>query len=183
VNEYQASYHASEWVALAPFEWQSAWLVGQWIWEHSHQDGRSDREGWKGFTEGQDAGLRQQCLGSLCERVAAKALDLYWPSAVDNFSEPDLSHNVEVKLIGVEHYGLRIYPRMHDSRRVVGVVVPRGSEQGPYRVAGWYPARQAKRPEWMLSPHGRPPMFAVPQEHLRSLRELRQIIAREILSP
>ena len=133
------------------------------LWEKSHADGRSDRDDWSGFRNGDDGGLRQQMLGALCERIAAKGLDVYWPESVDGFSDPDLSHEIEVRLIGADHYGLRVYPRTVDTRRVVGVVVPRGCERGPYRLPGWIVAADAKRPEWQMAPHDRPPMYAVPQ--------------------
>ncbi len=181
--EYRECLDTSVYVPFTYIELRSACIVGRWIWEASHEDGRKDRDGWRGFTEGENPGLRHQCLGSLCERIAAKALGIYWPSSFNNFGEPDLPHNVEVKLIGVSHYGLRVYPRTHDSRRVVGVVIPKGTErQSPYRVAGWYIAGDAKREEWKLDPHDRAlPMYGVPQEELRPIPELRRMIALEVL--
>jgi hypothetical protein len=183
MTTYRECHDASVWVEFTLFEWRSASLVGVWIWEASHSDGRSDRDSWRGFTETPDAGKKQQALGSLAERIAAKALGIYWPSAFNNFAEADLPHNVEVRLIGVPHYGLRVYPRNDDSRRVIGVVIPRGEERAlRYRVAGWILAGDAKREEWSLAPHGRPPMFAVPQDQLRPVGELQEIVAEELLA-
>jgi hypothetical protein len=185
VTDYAVCHDTSEWVQLNPLEFRSAAVVGVWIWEKSHANGRADRDAWQGFNG--DRGKRIQALGSLCERIAAKCLGIYWPSAVDNFTEPDLDHNIEVRLIGCEHYGLRVYPRTDDTRRVIGVVMPEGTERGNppgsfrYRVAGWCQAGDAKRDEWQMAPHGRPPMWCVPQSELLAPQSLRDIIVREMI--
>jgi hypothetical protein len=166
---------------LTRYERERALEHGKILWERSHEDGRSDRDKWSGFTEGDQAGLRQQQLGALAERVVAKALSIYWPESLDGFSRPDLPHNIEARLIGVEHYGLRVYPRNPGSRRVVGVVIPRGHEDGPYRIPGWILAENAKRPKWKIAPHGRPPMYCVPQPDLWPLSDLLRLIATEVL--
>jgi len=185
LEDYRPFYGVSEWVQLSRLEWWVAVKTGVLVWRTSHADGRTDRDEWRGFTEGPDAGKRQQALGSLCERIAAKNLEVYWPGVVNNFGGPDLPGNVEVRLIGKERYGLRVYPRDHDSRRVIGVVVPLGCERGKptktfrFRVAGWIEAGTAKRDEWKHAPHGRPPVYFVPQDALRHPAELRRIIREE----
>jgi hypothetical protein len=186
---YRRDDCASEWVTFSSLEFKAAILVGRWIWQRSHRAGRQDRDGWAGFQRGRQPGKRHQQLGSLAERIAAKGCHVYWPSAVDNFGDADLPHNIEVRLIGRDHYGLRVYPRTHDSRRVVGVVIPPGSERGDppgsyrYRVAGWFLAGDAKRlgeeRNWKMAPHKRPPMYCVPQAELHSVRSLRYLIAEE----
>lgn len=180
---YVEDHAASEWVEMTELEIDGAIWTGTQIWRKSHADGRNDRNGWRGFTEGENPGQRHQCLGALAERIAAKSLSIYWPSACDNFGDADLAYNVEVKLIGAAHYGLRVYPRTHDSRRVIGVVIPKGTERDlRYRVAGWYVAGEAKRQDWAMAPHGLPPMYCVPQAALRRVAELREMIAQEMLS-
>jgi len=164
---------------MTKIEIDSAIWVGTQLWRASHSDGRSDRDEWVGFQG--EGGQRRQCLGSLCERIAAKALGIYWPSAFDNFSEADLPHNIEVRLVGREHYGVRVYPRNDDSRRVLGVVVPPGLERaGRYRVCGWTLAGDAKVDDFQIAPHGRPPMYAFPQPLLRPVAELRRMCAGEL---
>lgn len=176
---------ASEWVQLNPLEWRGAVITGKWIWRYSHRDGRKDRDDWQGFKKGKHPGRRQQILGSLCERIAAKCLGIYWPSAFNNFSRADLPHDVEVRLIGADTYGLRVYPRNADHLRVIGVVIPRGSERGEprgsyrFRVAGWRFAKDGKQPCWEMAPHGRPPMYCVPQDQLHHPATLRALILRE----
>jgi hypothetical protein len=181
VTIYVEDHQASEWVTLSEYEVDFAIQVGVRIWRDSQADGRSDRDGWVGFQG--DGGKRRQALGSLCENIASACLGIHWPMSVNQFGEPDLPHNVEVRLIGLPHYGLRVYPRNDNSRRVVGVVVPPGEERaGTYRVAGWYLAGDGKRAEWQMSPHDRPPMFAVPQSVLRHPSELRMLIAHEVIA-
>ena len=177
---YTARADGNVWVSLTAHEIRRACEIGRLLWEKSHADGRSDRDGYSGFTNGGDAGLRQQMLGALAERVAAKGLGVYWPESIDGFSDPDLPHNIEVRLVGADHYGLRVYPRTPNTRRVVGVVIPKGHERGPYRMPGWIVAADAKRDEWQMAPHGRPPMFAVPQNDLRPMAWLQTMIASEL---
>jgi hypothetical protein len=95
------------------------------------------------------------------------------------YNVPDLLDDIQVRLIGVNHYGLRVYPQ-HDGKgdephwKVVGVVIERGDERKPpWRIPGWIYARDARRKEWLIDPHDRKaPMWAVPQEFLRDPMEL-----------
>ena len=61
----------------------------------------------------------------------------------ETFNVPDLPNDIQVRLIGVDHYGLRVYPQ-HDGKgdephwKVVGVVILKGEERKPpWRIPGW----------------------------------------------
>jgi hypothetical protein len=93
----------------------------------------------------------------------------------ENYKKADLPHNIEVRLIGEDRYGLRVYKKDDASRRVVGVVIPPGKERGPYRIAGWIIAADAIQDCWEMAPYGGRPMYPVPQEHLRPMSELKSL--------
>jgi len=163
--KYEAQYDGSWYVELSSFERSMAWYRGSTMWLKSRLEGRKDRH--------PSLGMRNHIQGMLAEQAAAKALGIYWPMDIDTFHKPDLGHNIEVKMIGADWYGLRIYPWTPDDRRVVAVVLSSGGEQGPYRIPGWYIAGEAKQhPEWVIAPNDRPPMWAVPQHELRLIETL-----------
>lgn len=165
-------------VNLEDIEYHSALKVGEWIWKKSQQGNLTDYWGKK---PGGAGGMWLQQLGAIAERGVAKALDLYWPGLINTFKNPDLSHNIEVRLIGVDHYGLRVRNSDNDTRRIVGIVIPKGKERCPYRIPGWITAGEAKRVEWEMNPYEGRPMYCVPQKSLRPLSELKEIILREKL--
>jgi hypothetical protein len=76
---------------------------------------------------------------------------------------------------------LRVYDRDDDSRRVVGIVIEKGQERKPYRIAGWINAKYAKKDIYKIDPLNRGrPVFAVPQEKLFHMNELKGLIEKEI---
>ena len=174
---YRAHHNGEEFVSLTDHEIDIAAYHGALIFRKSQRDWRANRPTVNGD------GRRIQMLGAVAERAAAKALGIYWPSAVDQGGLPDLPHEIEVRMIGIEHYGLRVRPRDPDDRRVVGVVIPRGGERAPYRLPGWILAGDAKRKEWLMDPNGGGwPFYAVPQHSLRPLAELREWVLLEGLA-
>lgn len=130
----------------------------------------------KGYNPDDRKAMRVQCLGSLAEAIVCKALGIPVVLTSETFNVEDLPGGIQVRLIGVEHYGLRVYTKDDPSWKVVGVVIPFGKErEGSYRVAGWCLASEAQgNLEWEMAPCGRPPMYCVPQNCLRSVSELRQ---------
>jgi hypothetical protein len=179
---YEPHYASSSWTHMTTLEVELAITAGARIWEMSQRDEREDR--WQRYTDNKDMGRRIQMLGAIAERAVAKAMRMYWPSDYDTFAKPDLDNDVEARLVGREHYGLRVYPRTPDEARVVGCVIPPGQEYSlRYRIPGWYLAADAKQhPEWIVNCHHRPPMFCVPQRFLRQLPELRRIVLLEQLA-
>jgi hypothetical protein len=139
---------------------------------------RADARGWKEYAdnkpEGED-GARLQCLGQIAERAIAKRLNRYWLGLSGVGKAPDLEPNIEVRLIGVPHYGLRVRQDDIDTRIVIGIIIPRGDwiyglAKPPWAIPGWITAGAAKRAEWMMNPFAGRPMYAVPQQFLHPLR-------------
>ena len=180
VASYCACHKNDVFVTLSGIEIDEAMEVGRKIYQSSQERGLRDYRKFKGNGWVDPDGERLQALGSVAERAAAKALGLEWTAWYDTFKRPDLHHNIEVRMMGVNRYGLRVYDRDHDSKRVVGIVIERGREAGPYRIPGWINAVHGKRPEYLMDPLGRgQPVFAVPQYRLHHLSVLMDLIEAE----
>lgn len=183
MTDYRAFRDNDVMVSLDEWEIKGAVYIARCMWEKSHADGRQDKHGWEGWNRDRDGipqGLRSQMIGAVAERAVGKALDIYWPSAVDIGAAADFErHNIEARLIGVDWYGLRVKPDEDPTKRVVGCVIPEGKEREPYRCPGWIVAGDAKRPEWLITPHERAHVYAVPQRELRPLRELKLMLLNE----
>jgi hypothetical protein len=137
---------------------------------------RGHRDGAGGFGHRpptSEQAMRSQCLGSLTEAIVRKGLNIDAPLTHETFNVADLPGGIQVRCIGVEHYGLRVYARDDLNWKVVGVVVPKGMERvSPYRIPGWIYAGDAQRDEWLIAPNDGPPMWAAPQAKLSDAREL-----------
>jgi hypothetical protein len=167
---YKAFYKNSVYVQLDPVEIYVAAACGRKTWKES-QDGKHHEY----FQQKEDGptGEMIQMLGDLAVWSVAKYLDRY-PMGFRTYKGPDLSGNIEVRLIGVEWYGLRVYTKdIERSKLVVGVVIPKGKERMPHRIAGWIPAAEAGREEWIMNPGDRErPFYGVPQSELRHINTL-----------
>lgn len=171
---YRAFHGNDEWIKLKD-------EIIDWVARHGVRKRKiSVANGYRnhhGYDPDEETAIRVQALGDVAEAAIAEALGYPIVLSEGVFNVPDLPDDIQVRLIGVEHYGLRVYDSDEDHWRVVGVVIPRGKERERYRLPGWFMAGEAKRHlEWSMAPHNRPPMIAVPQEILRPLSELRQII-------
>ena len=180
---YEPCHDHDEWVQLTDAEIKFACDRAR---EKYRNDGQHDKHGWEGWNRknnGVRQGWRNQCLGAVTEHAAGKHLHIYPLHGFnERFSqESDLPFGIEVKLIGLDHYGLRVYPRVPDHFWVVGVVVLEGHEREPYRLPGCFPAWAAKRSEWMKDPHGLPPFYAVPQRELFPLDAVRRHIGLSLM--
>jgi len=132
------------------------------------------------LTEANADGRRIQQLGALAECACAKALELPWLRGINTFKRPDLGHNIEVRLIGDDAFGLRVYPKDHNSRRVVGVIIEKGREREPYRIPGWINAKYAKKIKYQMDPGNRNrPFYGVPQDRLCDPKLLMELIQKE----
>lgn len=176
---YTVSYLSSDFVTLTPPEIDAAFAAGKRIRIESEARGLKDRRDVLVKEEKVDAEKIQQ-LGALSEQIVGKYFGLYVSYAYNTFRTADLPFNIEVRTIGREHFGLRVYAKDDDSRRVVGVVIPPGMERGPkYRIAGWIVAGDAKKHwEWTQNPYNAGEFFGVPQASLRHIKELVEIIGR-----
>lgn len=124
--------------------------------------------------------IKIQALGAVCEGAAQAALG--WPIKLQSgtYAVADLDGDIQVRLIGVDHYGLRVKPKDKDHWRVFGVIIPAGKERQPYRLPGWVYAGEAREhSEWLMNPNNRTPMWAVPQSALRPNNELRMLLDKE----
>lgn len=177
---YEASHDNDEFIFLDDETITRAAQHGVLTRKISLARGYQERHGF-GHAGTLAAKLRSQALGALSEAALRRAfgfdpLDL----VMDNFKEPDMPGNIECRLIGVDWYGLRIYPDTPDSRRVIGAVIEKGMERKPpWRLPGWFISADAKRREWQIAPNGGPPFYAVPQKYLRHNEELRKVLRSE----
>jgi hypothetical protein len=176
-----------EHVSLDKWELAGAIQVGKWRRDESVRLGDHDYRltSQKPTTNAQGHNIpeRLNLVGAIAERAAAKALGLYWHGHVNVGKVEDLAHNIEVRLIGVASYGLRVYSNDPQARRVVGVIIPQGAEKlGSYAIPGWIEAEYGRERQFKMNPYNGRPMYAVPQECLRPLSELRAIIAQERLN-
>lgn len=173
---YRPCHDSSEWVTLTDEEIDYAQRVGlemrKLSLRHNHRDYRAEMD--KEFSEKQ--AQKNQALGEVADLACRKYFEFSMTLVTENYQKADLPHNIEVRLIGNDSYGLRVYNKDHESRRVVGVVIPRGRERGPYRVAGWIVAADARQDHWEIAPWGGRPMFAVPQEHLLPMSSLLELV-------
>ncbi len=167
----------SDYIELTDFEFDVAWKIGDKIWRLSQERGLKDYCGNK--PNGVDGG-RLQCLGAVAECAIHKWLNRFWLGNYNSFKNPDLA-DLEIRLIGLEHYGLRVRDSDDDSRRVVGIVIPKGREREPFRIAGWIYAREAKKTEWKMNPYNGRPIYCVPQTQLFPAGILKEEFSPQIL--
>lgn len=125
--------------------------------------------------------VRIQQVGQLGERVAAKALDLYWSGAARTYAGADLSHNIEVRTTGNPKWGPKVRSRDADKKRVVCVHIPGDLSAREFEVLGWILAGDAKLPQWWVDPYGKGGFYSVPPAALRDIYELQHIIRTEQL--
>jgi hypothetical protein len=176
---YQAFYDNDVMVNLTDEEYEEAYERGISI--HQVSDGWCEEQHTSrdGVT-----GDRIHGLGEVAGRAIAKALGIPWTNSLNTFKKADLAYDIEARLIGKDHYGLRVYDDDYSAKRVVGCVIPRGCERKPYRIPGWINAKYGKREEWKrdwLNRHR--PVYCVPQERLEPLTALMDLIAKAALTP
>jgi hypothetical protein len=180
---YEPCLEGNFWVEHTEWQILRALWVGRTMWKESQKKKTQGkmRDYWGNKPDGA-SGLRLQQLGALAESVGAQGMGIYWPGHINNFKDPDLPHNIEVRLIGCEHYGLRVRESDDPDRRILGVVIPKGKEDGPYRIPGWIRAGDAMlHEEWSMNPWEGREMIAVPQNELGKPAELKRIIIQEML--
>lgn len=124
-----------------------------------------------------EAAEKNQMLSTVAEGAACVALGVEIEIRENVFRVADVLDSVQVRLIGADNFGMRVYDNDPDEWCVFGVIIPRGCERKPYRLPGWYLAGDAKdHPEWIIAPNGGPPVIAVPQKFLRPNSELRELL-------
>ena len=173
--KYTACYANSEMVELTAEEIEYAVRHGVRMRKVSIQRNHKNHEN---YNPDDKKAMRVQCLGALAEACVFKALGLEIVLTSETFNVEDLPGGVQVRLIGADHYGLRVYPKDDPEWKVVGVVIPVGQERlGKYRIAGWCFAHEAQsNVDWQMAPCGRPPMYCAPQSALHHPDSLRKLI-------
>lgn len=172
--QYVACHDRDLFVHLSAREIDDAIRHGAKMRRTSLARGHEDHKGYGFRPPTDEKALRTQCLGALCEAVIRASLCFEVPLSSETYNVADLPDQIQVRLIGEPHYGLRVYPQDEDHWKVVGVVIPRGLERvSPYRVPGWIEAYRAKwNDDWLIAPHGGPALWAVPQQVLNDLRDI-----------
>jgi hypothetical protein len=163
--------------------------LDEWEFEGAWSRGLKQREdaldwGYREKKQGDEDGGRLNALGQVVERAVAKRLNLYWRgTSGEDPHGPDLEPNIQVRLIGVEHYGLRVLPTDPDDRIIIGCVIPRGDWLHGCAAPSWWVPGGIRavdgraNPAWKMNPNNMRPMHAVPQPKLLTVDEC-LVIAR-----
>jgi hypothetical protein len=105
--------------------------------------------------------------GAAGEMAAAKALNLYWDGAVNTFHRGDVGP-IQIRTAIAHDRCLIVRDRDSDEDHFVLVT----GLMPTFRIHGWIRGADAKRPEWLRAPQGRPPAWFVPQSELFSVQTL-----------
>ena len=168
---YESCSRNEQWAELSPQEIDEAIRHGVAMRKLSLSRKHKNH---KGYDPDDRKAMRVQALGALAEAVACRVLRQEIRLESEVYNVADLPNGVQVRLIGRDNYGLRVYPKDDPSWSVLGVVILEGHERvGRYRVPGWYRTSDAlERDDWKMAPNGRPPMWCVPQSELMPARLL-----------
>jgi hypothetical protein len=175
MTEYRPCHDYDLWVHLTDAEIDAAIQHGAKMRRTSKA--RKYRQGKGGFGHRPSTDrerMRAQCLGALAEGIVLKACAPDAELTSETFNVADLPGDLQVRSITKEYYGLVVRPDDEPQWKVIGAVIPEGRERiSPYRIPGWRNANDARQhPEWIIRPHGGPPIWAVPQEELNDALEL-----------
>jgi hypothetical protein len=106
--------------------------------------------------------------GALGEIAAAKALGRYWTGAGTDFHRDQDVGQFQVRVTDRDSGCLIVRPNEgHDNDPWILVT---GSFPN-YIVRGWLYGHEARQPEFLQAPNGRPPAYFVPQDRLRRIDE------------
>lgn len=177
VTKYEPYYANDEIVCLTDAEIEATARDGLGMRRTAVERGYEHSLGYNPTDEEAEYGHAVSALTeSAIRRYMGFSLKIY----TDVFNEPDMPGDIQARLISHEHYGLRVTQKDEDHWRVVGCVILPGWERKFYRLPGWFYVHEARQhTEWKMSPHKRPSMISVPQQCLRPMRELREIVRSE----
>lgn len=148
------------------------------MWQLSRDRGHDHHKGPRYKSDGQTE-IGWHARGAVAEGAICKALGIEIELHSESYNVPDVLEKVQVRQLGADHYGVRVYGTDDPSWAVVGVVIELGQERVmPYRIPGWiYAADAMAMTECLMDPGNRgKPMWAIPQCRLRPLRELKRIV-------
>lgn len=101
--------------------------------------------------------------GAAAEMAYCKFRNKYWNASINSFKAGDCGENVQIRSTPLPNGCLIVREEDLDHHYYVLVI---GSSP-VFRVAGWIHGKEAKKPEFMKSPNGRPAAYFVPQSYLR----------------
>jgi hypothetical protein len=106
--------------------------------------------------------------GSCCELAVAKALNRHWAAPIDNFKEPDILPNFQVRLGMKLNHKLIVRDDDPDEHiYILGVgAIP------VFYIVGWMTGSDARQQRWLKDPHEVEPAYFVPQNELQHISEL-----------
>lgn len=110
------------------------------------------------------------CLG---EMAVARYLNLFWCGALNNFKARDVGGVVDVRTTKGQNNRLILHPEDPDGTPFVLV----WNDAPTFHLQGWILARDGKSQTYWLDPGTGRPAFFVPQQDLRPMPDLRQLVA------
>lgn len=161
---YTADLSKSGYVTLTDEELAEGVYAGHALRQTSLQEGYSEGHGFEGDGEA------IQVEGLVAERAGYKFFSIPWEVRNKAFKGADALKDVQFRFMGRNHYGLRIRPGDPDNHRFVAIY-PAGEKR--FRIAGWCWGGHGKLQQWLIpAAPDRPPMYAVPQQLLKSFKEV-----------
>ncbi len=152
-------------IELTEDQYEYAVKIGTQRHEEAVKRKLPDKHGFSG-----PGGLTIHIEGAAGELAVAEALQIPWDATVNTFkSVADLSKNLEVRTASKSTYRLIVRPDDKDDRIFILALRLAPTK---FRVVGWLPAHEAKKPEWLKDYNGRPPAYFVPQDKLSPIDTL-----------
>jgi hypothetical protein len=151
-------------VRLSIEEFQAAVLVAVARHKESRIRGYQHTAGFE------PASYSAEIEGACAEMAVAKAVDRYWDMSVGRIGgsrDGDVGQ-LEIRQTDRADGSLIVRPGDNPARPFVLVT----GRNGRYTVHGWITGQEARRPEWVREPNGRPKAWFVPQQALRPLSTL-----------
>lgn len=131
-------------------------------WDY-HDNQSPDKDGWIIDIE-----------GACAEMASAKYFDLYWDGSVNTFKNPDLKPDIQIRNTPYDYGKLIIRPKDNKEERFV-LVCGRFPE---YTIAGWIYGYEGQKDEYWDNPNNKKPAWLVPQDVLRPIKELKEMLAK-----
>lgn len=149
-------------------------LMKAWEWGTARQNASKNLEDQKVSDE---SGIKIHTQGVLGEMMGCRRLHIQYVFTINTFRSADANHNIEFRSTHWVKGKCKVRPIDNDSRRVMMVLIPKIGD--PVYFPGWIMAGDAKKfPKEDKKNAGKPAHW-VPQDELRPVEELVEIIRRE----
>ena len=100
--------------------------------------------------------------GAAGEMAFAKALNVHWTGAINNFKDGDIGHKVQVRT--TKNHNNKLIIRDNDKDDNYFVLVTGSIPL--FKIQGFILGSKAKQIQWYIGPNGRPKAYFVPQDAL-----------------